>query len=97
MQITPLILILFFSGCSQKAPECKPEIIHVKTDVPRLKILYKVPKYKITDKIKIDDKYYKISIDQMHKASEVSQKRIHKIEFYEAQNMRFNREYALDD
>ncbi len=94
MKIFLLILIsLFFSSCS-KPTLCVPKKIYVKSKVPRLKILYDIPKYEIKDFYIIDSRYYGISKIELHKASEVSQKRIHKIMFYEKQNNKFNKEFV---
>ena len=45
-----MALILFFSGCSQKATEqCDLEYVYVDTPVPRLKILNAIKPYQIQD------------------------------------------------
>ena len=90
--ITAFLIALFFNGCSQKVP-CEPEKIYVKTKVPRLKILYAVKPYQITDFWSLDDKYYKVNKAELEKASKVSQKRIYNINFYERQNNKFNKDF----
>ncbi len=93
MRIILLIAIsLYFSGCSQRL--CEPEKIYVKTKSPKLKILYTVKSYEIKDVSSLNNLYYKINKDELRKASNVSQKRIHNIKFYEKQNQRFNKEFA---
>ena len=94
MQMYPLLAIsLFFSGCSDPEP-CVPEQIYVKTKAPRLKILYSIKPYEIKDFSVIDDTYYKVNIEQLHMASKASQRRIYNIDFYEKQNIKFNKEFA---
>ena len=94
MRITLLILIsLFFNACGDPEP-CEPKIVHVKTKVPRLKTLNKVEPYQIKDFTVFDDRYYKVSKKELHGASKASQKRIHKINFYEKQNYKFNKEFT---
>ena len=93
MQIILLaILILFFSGCDDPAP-CVPKKIYIKTKVPKLKILYSIPRYKIADYHVLDDNYYKVNITELHNASKASQRRIRAIKFYELQNTKFNTLY----
>jgi len=91
MRIILLAIILFFNGCSQKP--CTPTKVFVKTKVPKLKILYKVPSYEIKDFKVHDYTYYLVNKKELHKASEISQKRIHNISFYEKQNSEFNRRF----
>ena len=92
LKIIPAILLtFFFKGCGQCVPEVKQ--VYLKTDVPRLKTLYKVEPFKITQLWDLDDKYYKVSKAQLNEASRVSQKRIHNINFYELQNNEFNRRF----
>ncbi len=96
MRITLFIAIsLFFNGftgCSNTPPE--PEKVYVKTRIPRLKTLYRIEPYEIKDISSLDNLYYKILKKELHIASTVSQKRIHKIDFYERQNHRFNKEFS---
>lgn len=88
-----LAISFYFSGCGQVKP-CEPKKIYVKSKVPRLKTLHKVEPYEIKDFSVLDDRYYKVSKTELHGASKASQKRIHKIEFYERQIHKFNKEFV---
>lgn len=93
MRIILLLAIsLFFNGCTE--PKCEPKKIYIKTKVPRLKTLNKIQPYQIKDFSVLDDTYYKVNIKQLHGASTASQKRIHKIDFYERQIYKFNKEFT---
>ncbi len=92
---TVLIAVLFFSGCTPKAPEpCTPKIEYVKVTPPKLRILTKVATYEVTDYSTIDSVYIKVNKAQLKKASDVSRKRIKNIKFYERQNTDFNRRFG---
>lgn len=92
--LIPLLIVinLFFSGCGK----CEPQIntVYVKNKVPRLRTLYKINPYIIEDVKDLDNTHYLISKLEIREASRISQKRIRIINFYEKQNMKFNREFA---
>ncbi len=94
-QIFFVLIVISLTGCSQKIPECEPKLVHVKTKVPKLRILYKVPSYEIKDFKVHDYTYYLVNKKELHKASGVSQKRINNILFYEKQNNEFNRRFHV--
>jgi hypothetical protein len=83
---------LFFSGCGQ----CKPEIktVYVKSKVPKLRTLYKIKPYEIKDIKSVDALHYLVSKREMEEASKVSKKRIRIINFYEKQNIEFNKKFS---
>ena len=94
LKIIPLLLIsLFFNACGEPKP-CVPQKVYVKSKVPRLKTLYRIEPYEIKDFATIDDRYYKVNKKELHGASTASQKRTHKIDFYEKQNAKFNKEFT---
>lgn len=86
-----LILILLFSACSKCEP--KIETVFIKSKVPKLKILYKVEPYELSSIVALEDGNLSVSKNDLEEASKVCQKRIRIINFYEKQNMRFNREF----
>lgn len=88
-----ITLSLFFSACRDKQPQI-PKSTYVKTKVPRLLVLSRVPAYEIKDFSSLDAKYYKVNKVELHGASEASQKRIHKIDIYERQAIKFNKEFV---
>jgi len=93
MRTTLLLAIsLFFNACGEPEP-CEPKKVYIKSKVPRLKTLYHIKPYEIKDFSPLDDRYYKVNKKELHGASKASQKRIHKINFYEKQNEKFNREF----
>ena len=83
--------LLFLMGCNE--PECVPKKIYVKTKVPRLKVLHHIEPYQIKDFSALDDRYYKVSKQELKMASKASQKRIHNISFYERQCIKFNKDF----
>jgi hypothetical protein len=92
MRTVLLITALLFSGCSPK-PVVEPKKIYIKENIPRLRVLYKVEPFTITDYYDINATYYSVNKKELHKASEVSQKVRHKVDFYERQNIQFNKEF----
>ncbi len=90
-----LLLISFsFNGCGREDPvPCTPKQIFVKSKVPKLRILYEVPVYEITDFKRLDDKYSKVNTEQLYGASRASQHRIKNIKFYERQIRSFNKKF----
>ena len=95
MIITLLLMTtLFFNGCGQ----CKPEIntVYVKSKVPKLRTLYRVKPYEIKDAKKFDELHTIISTREIEEASAVSKKRIKIINFYEKQNLKFNKQFATE-
>ena len=88
--------VFLLLGCTQQVKECEPKKIYVKSKVPKLRTLYVVKPYRIQDFSSIDDTYIKVNKSELKKASNVSQKRIKNISFYERQNMKFNKEFAND-
>jgi len=88
-----VLATLFFNGCVEKEP-CPEKEKLIYTKVPKLRILYSIKQYKITDISTIDETYYKVNIEQLKMASAVSQKRNKNIKFYEEQNYKFNRDFA---
>lgn len=85
---------LFFSACGQ----CKPEIntVYVKSRVPKLRTLYKVSPYTPKNVKSLDADNYIIPKNELEKASAVSKKRIKIINFYEKQNLKFNKQFAIE-
>ena len=89
-----LIVVLFFSGCSNEPVPCTPNNVYVKSEVPKLRILYKVKPYEITDYTYIDVNYTKVNTAQLKKAAAVSRKRASNLDFSDRQAIRFNTEFA---
>jgi len=98
MRLMKIILLLmtslFFSACGQ----CKPEIntVYVKSKVPKLRTLYKVSPYTPKNIKSLDADNYIIPKIELKKASAVSKKRINIINFYEKQNLKFNKQFTTE-
>jgi len=89
-----IIVSLFFNGCGQ----CTPEIntVYVESRVPKLKTLYHVEPYELGDVKEFDDTHYIIPKSDLEQASDVSKKRIRIINFYEKQNLKYNKDFSTN-
>ena len=95
MKISLLLTLLFFNGC-QKAP-CEPEKVYIKASMPKLRVLYPIKPFKITDLSTLDDRYYRVNKEQLKMAASVSQKKTKNIAFYESQNIKFNSTFHKEE
>lgn len=95
--ILVLLTIFFLNGCGNTKPEIIEKIVYVDRPVPKMRILDKVEFYQISDYKSFDDKYWLINKVEFDLASDRIKKKEHSIQFYEKQNMVYNRDIWKGD
>lgn len=84
-----LIILILFSGCTREVKK-----IYVEPKYPKLRVLYSVPVYEITDFKSLGSGYIEVNATQLREASTVSSRVRRNLKFYEEQTLKYNREFV---